>query len=30
MATILAVACFWLGGSAAWHFYQRRRLSTDE
>jgi cardiolipin synthase len=30
MATILAVTCFWLGGSAAWHFYQRRRLSSDE
>ncbi|MBI4503489.1 MAG: cardiolipin synthase B [Gemmatimonadetes bacterium] len=30
MATILAVTCFWLGGSAAWHFYQRRRLTSDE
>ena len=30
MATIFAVTCFWLGGSAAWHFYQRRRLSSDE
>jgi len=30
MATILAVACFWLGGTAAWHFHQRRRLTADE
>jgi hypothetical protein len=30
MATVLAVTCFWLGGTAAWHFSQRRRLSSDE
>ena len=27
MATIVAVTCFWLGGTAAWHFHQRRRLT---
>ncbi len=30
MATLFAFACFWLGGTAAWHFYQRRRLTADE
>jgi hypothetical protein len=30
MATILAVTCFWLGATAAWHFYQRRRLTADD
>jgi hypothetical protein len=30
MATVVAVTCFWLGLSAAWHFRQRRRLTADD